>query len=76
MYDDYDHYDEDGCYEDEDDFDCGWTFELGQLCDDAGSESCSFFCPHHKAMMDALGDNPRPPTWAQKAEWFKDDDDA
>ncbi|MBZ0318660.1 MAG: hypothetical protein K8L91_19760 [Anaerolineae bacterium] len=50
----------------DEDFDCGWTHVEGQLCDDAGSESCSFFCPYYQAMMKSLQDHPNlPPTWAQ-----------
>jgi hypothetical protein len=71
-----DDFDYDELDDEESEFDCGWTFESGQLCDDAGSESCSFFCPYHNAMMKALGDNPKPPTWAQrevKPGWFDED---
>ena len=69
MYDDYDNhddwFDDEESYDGYEDFDCGWTHKLGQLCDDAGTESCSFFCPHYQAMIGALNTHPNiPPTWA------------
>lgn len=72
-YDEFGNYDDD-ILDDEPEFDCGWSGESGQLCDDIGTESCSFFCPLHQAMFASLGDNPKPPTWAEeKAEWFEGD---
>lgn len=63
-YDEFGNYDDD-ILDDEPEFDCGWTFVEGQVCDDIGSESCSFFCPHYRAMMEALRTHPHiPPTWA------------
>lgn len=79
-YDDYANWDDDEEeYDGYEDFDCGWTFVDGQICDDVGSESCSFFCPHYRAMMNALKTHPNiPPTWAQPGQpeyWTSGDDD-
>lgn len=65
--DDFD-YDDDWFNDEDSEFDCGWTGESSQLCDDIGTESCSFFCPLYRAMMATLTDNAKPPTWAEKEE--------
>lgn len=79
-YDDYSNWDadedEEG-YDGYEDFDCGWTHQLGQLCDDAGAESCSFFCPHYRTMINALKTHPNiPPTWAhpEQPEYWESND--
>lgn len=68
-YDDYSDYEddlEDYDYDDEDIFDCGWTGVENQVCDDIGSESCSFFCPHYRLMTGGLTKHPIPPRWAEE----------
>ena len=63
------------CYYEDHEFDCGWSGDSGQLCDDAGSESCSFFCPHYRTMIESLGPKPKPPRWAQdwgQPNWIND----
>lgn len=68
--DEFGNYDDD-VLDDEPEFDCGWSGE-DQLCDDAGSESCSFFCPNYRLMMATLTDNAKPPRWAEQVDIDED----
>lgn len=48
-------------WEEEDEFDCGMVDDK-RLCADAGTESCSFFCPFHSWVMERNPDDlPMPP---------------
>lgn len=66
-------YDDD--YDDE--FDCGMVDDK-RLCADAGTESCSFFCPYHSWVMARNPDDfPLPPGYRYEDDSvvYDDNDD-